>query len=284
MDAHRVEVLDRADDDGVVSAVAHQLELELVPAEQRLLDEHLADRALGERALQQTLELLGRPRRAAAVPAERERRPQDHRQGQTLGHVLRRRDDRRLRHPQARREHGLAEALAVLGALDDVDRRPDQLDAEIVEDALLGERDGEVERGLAAHRRQQRVGPLALEHARDALEVERLEVRAVGEPGVGHDRRRVRVDDDRPEPVLPQHLQRLAARVVELAGLPDHDRPGADQADRLDVTPPWQGRSPPRPTTRGSPRRRAARGLPPDGTGRSAPRSLRSSSPSTVPS
>ena len=91
--------------------------------------------------------------------------------------------DRRLGHAQARREHGLAEALAVLGAPDDVDRRSDQLDAEIVEDALLGELDGEVESGLAAHRRQQRVGPLALEHAGDALEIERLEVRPVGEPG-----------------------------------------------------------------------------------------------------
>ena len=99
----------------------------------------------------------------------------------------------------------------------------------------------EVERRLAAHRRQQRVGPLAAEHAGDALEVERLEVGRVGEPGVGHDRRRVRVDDDRPVALLAQHLQRLAAGVVELACLPDHDRPRADQADRLDVVTPRQG-------------------------------------------
>ena len=178
--------------------------------------------------------------------------------------------DRRLGHAQPRREHGVAEALAVLGAPDDVDRRADQLDAEVVEDALLGELDGEVESGLAAHRRQQRVGPLALEHAGDAFEVERLEVRPVGEARVGHDRRRVRVDDDRPEPVLAQHLQRLAARVVELAGLADHDRPGADQADRLDVTPPWQACSPPRSSRRSGPRRRAGRARPRDGTGRSA--------------
>ena len=39
----------------------------------------------------------------------------------------------------------------------------------------------EVQRGAAAHRRQQRVGALAAQHAGDALEVERLEVRAVGE-------------------------------------------------------------------------------------------------------
>src|SRR5207237_1131156 len=46
--AHRVDVLDRADDDDVVLAVAHDLELELVPAEDGFLDEHLADGALGK--------------------------------------------------------------------------------------------------------------------------------------------------------------------------------------------------------------------------------------------
>ena len=44
MNAHRVEVLDRADDHDVVGAIADDLQLELVPAPDRLLDEHLADR------------------------------------------------------------------------------------------------------------------------------------------------------------------------------------------------------------------------------------------------
>ena len=108
----------------------------------------------------------------------------------------------------------------------------------VVEDAGLRERDREVERSLAAERREQRVGTLALEHGRDPFEVERLDVRAVGEPRVGHDRRRVRVDDDGAIPLLAQHLERLAARVVELAGLADDDRAGADDADRLDVGAP----------------------------------------------
>ena len=60
VDAHRVEVLDRADDDDVVARVAHDLELELVPADQRLLDEHLADRALAEAALELPSKLLVR--------------------------------------------------------------------------------------------------------------------------------------------------------------------------------------------------------------------------------
>ena len=176
---------------------------------------------------------------------------------------------REVGHAQpARLDRGLEE-LAVLGAGDRVDLRADQLDAELVEDARLVQLEREVERRLAAHRRQQRVGPLAAEHVGDALEVERLEVRAVGEAGVGHDRGRVRVDDDRAVAVVAQHLQRLAAGVVELAGLADHDRAGADQADRVDVVTPRQG-APPRPTRRGSTRRRAGPARPRDGTAPSA--------------
>ena len=45
VDAHRVDVLHVADDDAGVGGVAHHLVLELFPADQRLLDEHLVDRA-----------------------------------------------------------------------------------------------------------------------------------------------------------------------------------------------------------------------------------------------
>src|SRR5439155_4629410 len=141
------------------------------------------------------------------------------------------------------------EELAVLRAANHLERRTDQLDAEVGEDSRLGQLAGEVERGLAAHRRQQGGGPLACEHAGHSIEIQRLEVGAVGEAGVGHDRRRIRVDNDGAEAVLAQDLQRLTAGVVELAGLPDHDRPGPDQADRLEVTPPWHT-PPPRPRSR----------------------------------
>ena len=58
VDAHRVEVLDRADDDDVVVAVAHHLQLVLLPPDHALLDEHLGDRAGVEAALDDRLELL----------------------------------------------------------------------------------------------------------------------------------------------------------------------------------------------------------------------------------
>ena len=137
--------------------------------------------------------------------------------------------------PAAR--HGRLELLAILRPPDDVDRSADELDAEVVENPSFGEPDSQVERGLPAEGRQQRIRALALEDRGDALEVERLDVGPVREPRVGHDRRRIRVDDHRPVAVLSKHLERLAAGVVELARLADDDGAGADHADALEVAP-----------------------------------------------
>ena len=58
---------------------------------------------------------------------------------------------------------------------------------------------------------------------------------ARGELRVGHDRRRVRVDEDDLVALLEQHLAGLRARVVELGRLADDDRTGAEDEDAVDV-------------------------------------------------
>ena len=188
MDAHRIEVLDRADDHDVVDVVADDLELELVPAAHRLLDQHLRDRALAQADLDLGAELLARRREAAAVAAERERGPHDRGQGDRVD-VLEIRQHTRRRHAEPAALDRLLEQQPVLGALDHVEARADQLDPELVEDAGLRKLAGEIQRRLATHRREQRIGPLAPEDVGNAFMVERLEIRAVGETGVGHDRR-----------------------------------------------------------------------------------------------
>ena len=100
--AHRVEVLDRADDDAVARVVAHHLELELLPALERLLDEHLPDRARREPGGDALLELLRRPGDAAAAAAERERGADDRRHRTCPGVRQHGRDDFRQGHLQAR--------------------------------------------------------------------------------------------------------------------------------------------------------------------------------------
>ena len=67
---------------------------------------------------------------------------------------------------------------------------------------------------------------------------DRLDVGVVGELRVGHDRRRVGVDQADLQPFGAQHPAGLGARVVELAGLSDDDRPGADHQDVVLEVPP----------------------------------------------
>src|SRR5450756_2798895 len=111
----------------------------------------------------------------------------------------------------------------------------DHLDLPEVEHAGALELHGQVERRLASERGQKRVRALGLDDARQRRKVERLDIGARGEGRVGHDRRRVAVDEHDLVALVEQHLAGLRARVVELAGLPDDDGPGADDEDLMEA-------------------------------------------------
>ena len=236
--AHRVDVLDRADDDAVVRRVAHHLHLEFFPAEHAFLDQHLVHRRGVEAALDDLGELLPVVADAAAHAAQRERRPHDRRQadvlqrGQRLLAVVGQHGFGRL---ETDARHRLAEELPVLGLGDRWASGADHLDAELVEHALLLERQRRVERGLPAHGRQQRVGTLALDDPGDDLGRDRLDVGRVRQIRIGHDRRRIGIDQDDAVALGLQRLAGLGARIVELAGLTDDDGARADDQDGLDV-------------------------------------------------
>ena len=113
--------------------------------------------------------------------------------------------------------------------------RPDQLHAVALERAVLGQCLRQVQRRLAAERREQGVRLLLLDDRRDGVGQQRLDVGRVGELRVGHDRRRVRVDQHDLVALLAQDLAGLHAGVVELGGLADDDRPRPEDQDALDV-------------------------------------------------
>ncbi len=75
--AHRIEILDRADDDAVVGQVAHHLELEFLPAERALFDEHFVNRGERDAALQDVHEFFAVIGDAAAGSAQCEAGTQD---------------------------------------------------------------------------------------------------------------------------------------------------------------------------------------------------------------
>ena len=240
--AHRIEVLDGADDDAVVVPVANDLHLEFLPADHRFFDEHFGSGRGIEPALDDLLEFLAVVGDAAARAAHGERRA-DH-AGETHGGLDLVRLRQRVRHRGARTleadlRHGIAEQLAVLGHVDGLAGCRDELHAVFGEHAFAHQVERRVQRRLAAHGGQQRVGFFLLDDARQRAPVDGLDVDRVGHLRVGHDGRGIRIHQDDAVALLLERLAGLRAGIVELARLADDDGAGADDQDAFDVCTFW---------------------------------------------
>src|SRR6185295_6723401 len=192
-----------------------------------------------EPALADRDELLAVVGDAAAGAAEGERGPDHDREAEAglhLQRLLHRVRARGARRGEADPGHRLLELLAVLRLVDRLARGADHLHAEALEHALAREVERAVERGLAAHGRQQRVGALLLDDARHRAPGDRLDVGGVGHLRVGHDGGRVGIHQHHPVALLAQRLAGLRARIVELAGLADDNRSRANDQDAPDVS------------------------------------------------
>ena len=232
VDAHRVEIFDRADDDDVVVGVAHDLHFVFFPADNRFFDQHFGGRRKVETTEDHVVEfgaVVG-DRRAAA--AHRKAGADD------CGHAdlfdqlagfFDRRDRLASANVEADFAHRCLKPFAAFGFVDNVGVGGDHLDAVLFKDAMLVEIHRQIEAGLAAERREERVGPFGCDHLFDHLPGERLDVGPIGGGRIGHDRRRVGVDENDLVAFLAQRFARLGAGVVELAGLADDDRAGANK-------------------------------------------------------
>ena len=245
MHAHRIDVFDRADDDAIVVLVAHHLHLVLLPAQHRFFDQHFAGRGGVDAALDDLDEFLFVVGDAAAGAAERERGPDDGRQPDIVER-LQGLDQRLYLMRSRRREadllHRLAEQLAVFGLVDGFGGRADHLHVVLFQHAHAPQRQRGVERGLPAHGRQQRKAAgnrIAFlgDDLGDDLRRDRLDISRVRQIRIGHDGRRIGIDQNDPIALGLQRLARLRARIIKFAGLADNDRPGADDQDRGDVGP-----------------------------------------------
>src|SRR5215204_797197 len=219
MDAHGVYVLYGADHDDVICEVAHDLELELLPACDALFDEGAPHGAGVEAACDGPAKFAVVGGGGASFAAEGEAGADDKREAD-------------LRCP-------------VLGFTDRRDGRSEEFDACLLEDACLVEFDGEVEGGLASQGGEQRVGTLPAQYLGYGFGGEGLDVGYVCDLRVRHYGRRVGVYEDHAVTLLAQGVASLGARVVELCGLPDPDRTRADDQDARDIVAPRHARPAP---------------------------------------
>ena len=240
VDAHRVDVFDEADGDLLALFVADDFELELFPAEHALLDEDFVDQAGGETARHDLTEFFHVVHDAAAGAAHGVGGTEHDGIADAGGDGFAFLDGvggSGFGDGDAELGHGLLELDAVFAALDGVEVDADDLHAVLGEHAGFGEAGGEVQSGLAAEVRQEGVRMFALNDAFHALDGKRFDVSMIGHAGIGHDRGRIRVDEDDLVARAAQGLARLRAGIVEFTGLSDDDRSGTDDQDLLDVLP-----------------------------------------------
>src|SRR5205814_2582919 len=100
-----------------------------------------------------------------------------------------------------------------------------------------------IERGLAAHGWQKRVRFLAFDDGFDHFGRDWLDISAVGKFRVGHDCRRIRIDQHDLITFFAQRFARLHTRIIKFAALPDHDWTGADKEDFFELIVPRHLRS-----------------------------------------
>ena len=239
MHAHRIDILDRTDDDAIVLAVAHHLHFVLFPAEERFLDQDFGGRRRIQTFAHDTVELGLVIGDAAARSAKGEAGADDGGQAGGFQHrerLVDRIGDAAARAFQTDLVHRLTEALAVLGLVDGIGIGADHGDAEFLQNALVRKVESTIQRRLPTHRRQHRVGPLLLDDLRDDFRRDRLDIGRVGHFRIGHDRRGIGVHQDDPVALFLERLDRLRARIVELARLADNNGTCANDEDRGDVS------------------------------------------------
>ncbi len=236
--ADRVDVLDRADDHDVVVAVAHELELEFLPALDALFDQDFVGGRVMDAGAGDAVQLLLVVGDAGAQATHGEARAHDQRVAELLGDLVDFLDavgDVGAGGFGAGLVNDLLEQFTVLATVDGFQGSTDQFDVVLLQDAGLAQRHGGVERGLAAQGGQERVGAFLGDDLLEDRGGDRLDVGGVSHLRVGHDGGRVGVDEDDADAFLTKDAACLGARVIELRSLTDHDRAGADDHHGFDV-------------------------------------------------
>ena len=239
VDTQRVDVLDEADGDHVVVGVANDLDLQLFPAQDGLLDQHLTHQRGGQTALTDDLQLFLVIDQTAAGAAHGVCRTQNDRiiqllgDGQSLihgvGHLA-------AGHLDAQLVHGLLELDAVLAALDGIDLHADDLHIVLVQHTGVVQLSAQVQTGLAAQVGQQGIGALLGNDLLQTLHIQRLNIGNISSLGVSHDGGGIGVDQHDLVTKLAQSLTGLRAGVVKLTGLTNDDGAGADDKNLVDIS------------------------------------------------
>jgi len=124
-------------------------------------------------------------------------------------------DECRSWHFEADFAAGILEPEAIFGNFNGAERSANHFNLVLFENAAFGEFDRKVESGLTADCRQKRIWLFASENFVEIFLGERLDVRAVSQLRVGHDRGGIGIDEHNFVALGAQRLACLCAGIVK---------------------------------------------------------------------
>ena len=238
MNAHRIDVFNRTDDDAVIRMVAHNFHLIFFPAQNGLFDQDRMGRRNRQTVAHDLFELFAVIGNAATFTAKGKAWANDRRKTggfKSYNCFFERTNHGRTRTFKADLVHGLAEQLTVFGLFNDVLFRTDHFNAIFFKRTIIMQGKCGIQGRLATHGRQKNVRAFLFNDLGDHGRGDWLDICRIGKVRVGHDGRRIGVDQNDAIPFFLQRLTGLSTGVVELASLTDNNRASTDDENGFNV-------------------------------------------------
>ncbi|OQB01933.1 MAG: hypothetical protein BWY20_02171 [Spirochaetes bacterium ADurb.Bin215] len=236
----RVDIFNKTDGNHLVLAVANHFHFKFFPAEDGFLDETLVGHGKFKPAIYNCPQFFHIVHKPAAGAAHGIGRPDNDRVSELFSDFFRGFHgigDIRAGcfNPQAL--HGFLEYVPVLAAFDRVEINTDYFHPVFVKDSGLVQLAREVEAGLSAEIRQQRVRTFLIDYLLEPIQVERFNVGRVRHNRIGHDRRGIGIDKNDLVALFAKRLARLSTGIIEFACLSDNNRSRPDNQHFPDIIP-----------------------------------------------
>src|SRR5690606_17222869 len=207
MHTHRIKVLDRANNDDVAYVISQQLEFVFLPPENTLFNKYFVNRRSMKSAVKRFVEIFRTANKPTACSAECERRANYQREPNFLGNFLplkERSRGRTFASTYTKFLHLEPEFLAVFRRFNGLDVYTDDANTIVLPYARFVTFYTQVQCRLATHGRKYRVDVMLFENFSDRLLRKGLEINVVGNHLVGHDCRRIGIDQDDLDTLLSQ--------------------------------------------------------------------------------
>ena len=107
----------------------------------------------------------------------------------------------------------------------------DQFHSVFLQNTVVAEVEGEIERGLAPQGGQQRIRLFALDYLACHFDRKRFNISSIGEFRIGHYSGRIAIDQNDLVALFPQRFAGLGAAIVKFACLSDYDGSGTQDED-----------------------------------------------------